>query len=162
MISLCNIIYKFISKIIVNCLKPLLSSIISLEQIGFVEIHYILDGIIISCETIYFFKKEKKARMLIKLDTSNAYDKLSWDYLLQVLWAFCFFEYWIKWIGSLKSTPLFFILYNGSPTSTFNTSRQIYQEDPLPSFLFILVAKCLGRSIKATMDQGKLKRIMPI
>ena len=45
-ISLCNVIYKIISKVIVNQLKPLLLGLISLEQSGFVEGRQILDGII--------------------------------------------------------------------------------------------------------------------
>ena len=45
-IALCNVIYKIISKVIANQLKPLLLGLISLEQSGFVEGRQILDGII--------------------------------------------------------------------------------------------------------------------
>ena len=36
-IALCNVIYKIISKVISNRLKPLLLMLISLEQCGFLE-----------------------------------------------------------------------------------------------------------------------------
>ena len=45
-IALCNVIYKIISKIIENRLKPLLPSLISQEQVGFVEGRKIMDNII--------------------------------------------------------------------------------------------------------------------
>jgi hypothetical protein len=55
-ISLCNVIYKIITKVIANRLKPILHSIISPEQGGFVEGRQILDGIIVAHETIHSLK----------------------------------------------------------------------------------------------------------
>ena len=46
-IALCNVIYKIISKVIANRLKPLLPSLIILEQYGFPEGRQILDGVIL-------------------------------------------------------------------------------------------------------------------
>ena len=46
-IALCNIIYKIISKVIANKLKPLLPVLISPEQSGFMEGRKILDGVIL-------------------------------------------------------------------------------------------------------------------
>ena len=77
LIALCNVIYKIISKIIANRLRPLLPLIISPEHVGFVEGRKILDGIILIHETIHTVKIEKILGMLMKLDLSNAYDKLN-------------------------------------------------------------------------------------
>ena len=76
-ISLCNVIYKIISKVIANCLKPLLHIIISPEQVGFVEGRKILDGIILVHETIHSLKATKTPGMILKLDLSKAYNKLN-------------------------------------------------------------------------------------
>ena len=56
-ISLCNVIYKIITKVMANHLKPILPLIISSEQAGFVEGRQILDGIILVHETIHSLKK---------------------------------------------------------------------------------------------------------
>ena len=61
----------------VNKLKPLLPSLISLEKTSFVKGKKILDGIITAQEAIHSLKSLKKKGMLIKLDLSKAYDRIS-------------------------------------------------------------------------------------
>ena len=49
-ISLCNVVYKAIAKIIVNRLKPVLKHCISINQSAFIPGRHIIDNIIISHE----------------------------------------------------------------------------------------------------------------
>ena len=58
-IYLCNVIYKIISKVIANHLKPLLPNIIIPEQLGFVEGRQILDGVILLHEVIHSLKSTR-------------------------------------------------------------------------------------------------------
>jgi hypothetical protein len=146
-ISLCNVIYKIITKVIANRLKPLLPLLISPEQMGYVEGRKILDGIILAHEVIHSLKTTKKPGMLLKLDLSKAFDRLSWEYIENILLAFGFSQDWVHWILSLLSSSFFFILVNGSPSPTFSPSRGIHQGDPLSPFLFILMAEGLGRML---------------
>jgi len=89
-IALCNVIYKIISKVVANKLKPLLHLLILPEQTGYVEGHQILDGIILSHEVIHSLKILKKPSMILKLDLSKAFDKLCWTYIKHILLAFGF------------------------------------------------------------------------
>ena len=77
LIALCNVIYKIISKVIANRLRPLLPFLIYPEQVGFVEGRQIMDGIILVHETIHLVKNGKFQGMLLKLDLSKDYDKLN-------------------------------------------------------------------------------------
>eukprot|EP00253_Pinus_taeda_P028088 PITA_28088 len=76
-IALCNVIYKIISKFIANILKTILPGIISEEQLGYVEGRKILDNILLAQEMIHSLHSRKEAGMLMQLDLSKAYDKVS-------------------------------------------------------------------------------------
>eukprot|EP00253_Pinus_taeda_P002560 PITA_02560 len=158
-IALCNVIYKVISKVAANRLKPLLPMLISPEQSGYVEGRQILDGIILSNEIIHSLKHSKQAGMLLKLDLSKAFDKLSWSYIHQMLIAFGFCSSWVRWIMSLITSSHLSILVNGFPSRPFKPSRGIRQGDPLSPFLFVIMAEGLGRHIKQALLSQRLKGI---
>ena len=78
-IGLCNVIYKIISKVIVNRLKPMLNSIISETQSAFITDKLITDNILIAFESLHHMKTSctgKKGFMAMKLDMSKAYDRV--------------------------------------------------------------------------------------
>jgi hypothetical protein len=89
-ISLCNVIYKLLTKIIATKLKPILPFVISPEQSGYVEGRQILDSVILAHEVIHSLRSTKTQGMLLKLDLSKAFDKLNWGYLQSTLLAFGF------------------------------------------------------------------------
>lgn len=150
-IALCNIIYKIISKVIASRLKPLLPLLISPEQSGYVEGRKIIYGIILTHEIIHSLKFHKMAGMLLKIDLSKAFDKLSWMYIQKTLTSFGFLPIWIRWVMSLISSTFFSILVNRIPLTPFQPTRGIRQGDPLSPFLFVLMAEGLGRIIKHTL-----------
>lgn len=76
-IALCNVVYKIISKVIVNRLKPLLPVLISEEKTGYVEGRDILNNIIQAHEMVHSLKNNTQAGIVIQLDLEKAYDKLS-------------------------------------------------------------------------------------
>eukprot|EP00253_Pinus_taeda_P012603 PITA_12603 len=78
--------------------------------------------------------------MIPKLDLSKAFDKLSWEYIHQMLLAFGFNATWTRWIMNLITSPCFSVLLNGSPSMPFRPSRVTTQKN---------IARILGFSIAA-------------
>lgn len=158
-ISLCNSIYKIITKVAANRLKVILEKLISCEQSGFTPGRNIVDGVIVAHEAIHTAMKGGQRRMILKLDIQKAYDRVDRSFLLDVLVRFGFGKSWIKWISSMIMQFSASVLVNGSPQGFFSTSRGIRQGDPISPFLFILMAEVLGRSIAHKRAQGLWKGV---
>ena len=78
-ISLCNVVYKLISKVLVNRMKNILPSIIDECQSAFVPKRMIFDNIIVAHETIHTMQSKRRRRtgfLAVKLDMSKAYDQI--------------------------------------------------------------------------------------
>ena len=89
-IVLCNVVYKIISKIIENRLKPLLPILVLEEKMRYVEGTQILNSIIQAHEVIHSLKSNRKPGIIKQLDLEKAYDKLSWAYIREFLKSYGF------------------------------------------------------------------------
>eukprot|EP00253_Pinus_taeda_P009353 PITA_09353 len=75
-IALCNVVYKIISKVVANRLKPLLPSLVSVEQAGYVEGRQILNNIIQAHKVVHSLTINQKVRWILALVTSSSFSIL--------------------------------------------------------------------------------------
>lgn len=82
-ISLCNVIYKAITKVLANRLQPLMCRLIGPTQGSFLPSRFISDNIVVVQEVIHSMKRKKgmKGWMCLKLDLEKTYDRLGWDFI---------------------------------------------------------------------------------
>lgn len=92
LISLCNSIYKILTKCIVNRVRPLMYKLISPLQTSFIPRRRVADNVFIVQEAVYKRRKKKgtKGFCATKLDLKKAFDKLEWSFIKEVLVHFKF------------------------------------------------------------------------
>lgn len=139
-ISLCNVAYKVVTKVLTMRLRNVLSNIIHPLQAAFVSKRSITDNCIINHELMFYLKskKGKTGFMAIKIDMAKAYDHVEWEILLHILRLHGFNKKFCNLIKECIATPYFSVLINGSPTGFFPSSRGLRQVDPISHVLFTI------------------------
>ena len=87
-ISLCNVGYKIISKVLCQRLKKFLPHLISETQSAFVSGRLISDNILIAQEMFHGLRTNNSCKekfMAIKTDMSKAYDRVEWPFVEAIL-----------------------------------------------------------------------------
>jgi len=120
-ISLCNVLYKLVSKVLANRLKKILPDIISPSQSAFVPGRMITDNVLLAYELTHHINNRRGAGGLaaIKLDMSKAYDRIEWPFLKKMMQKLGFQEKWIDLIMKCVTTVSYRIKVNGEYTDSF-------------------------------------------
>ncbi|XP_059310107.1 uncharacterized protein LOC132061280 [Lycium ferocissimum] len=85
-ISLSNFINKVISRVVYGRLDRLLPTMISFNQLGFVKGRNIIENVLLIQEIVTDIRmRGKPTNVVIKLDMTEAYDRVSWLYLYDTI-----------------------------------------------------------------------------
>lgn len=133
-ISLCNVLFKTITKAMVGRLKSIMPKLIGPAQSSFIPGRLSADNIVVVQEAVHSMKKKqgRKGWMLLKLDLEKAYDRLRWDFLEDTLRAAGLSENWAKRIMECVAGPSMCILWNGEKSEPFKPSEDCDKEIHCP------------------------------
>ncbi|KAL4386290.1 hypothetical protein GQ457_09G014670 [Hibiscus cannabinus] len=152
-ISLCTILYKLLTKLIVRRLKPLFPKLIASNQTNFISRRSIVDNIIVNQEVIHSMRtsKLKNGWMAIKVYLEKAFDRLHWKFISDTLIDAGFPPGIRSIIMNCVTSSRFQVQWNGKLSLVFHPQRGIRQGDPLSPYLFVLAMERLGHLINHTV-----------
>ncbi|XP_019155316.1 PREDICTED: uncharacterized protein LOC109152193 [Ipomoea nil] len=159
LISLCNLIYRIIAKVLATRLRVLLDSIIDPAQSAFIPGRSIVDNVLIAFESAHCLKRQPGDRGgfgALKIDMSKAYDRVEWGFLCQVLTKMGFSDKWVGIMRECVSSVRYTVLVEGKEWGPVVPERGLRQGDPLSPYLFILVAECLSVMLRVREEEGML------
>uniref|UniRef100_A0A1D1YFE7 Retrovirus-related Pol polyprotein LINE-1 n=1 Tax=Anthurium amnicola TaxID=1678845 RepID=A0A1D1YFE7_9ARAE len=157
-ISLCNFVYKVISKLLANRLKKVLDKIISPHQMAFIEGRKIQDSILLANDLVKNIHSKSRGNVsALKADLRKAFDSVHRPFIYFMMQKMGFPLEFIDRIRACLEVARYSILFNGSPMGFFDSSNGIRQGDPLSPYLFVLVMEGFSVMMRDLCDRRKIQ-----
>ena len=147
-ISLLNVDFKIISKVLTARLKVVLPSIISETQTCAIPGRSILNNAHFIRNLFDYSDQKNYGCGIISLDQMKAFDRISHIFLFNCLKVYGFHDSFIKWIRLLYTDIKSSCLVNGFISESFPVTRSVRQGCSLSPLLYVLCIEALAVSVK--------------
>lgn len=156
-LSLLNVDYKILAKVIAERMKPYLPHIISSDQTGYVANRYIGDNLRLISDVIFHTNLKNCPGLILLVDFEKAFDTIEWSFIQRALAGFNFGEIFRKWVKILYTDISSCVVNNGYSSSSFKIERGVRQGCPLSPFLFIIGVELLAINIRNNSEIKGIK-----
>ena len=153
-ISLLNVDYKIISKIITIRLGKVLPKIIGIDQTCSVKGRSIFDNLHLLRNVIDYIDQKNLSACFICLDQEKAFDRVSRSYMFDTLTAFGFNERFLRWIKLLYNDISSSVIINNHISDSFPIKRGVRQGCSLSMLLYVICFEPFAHKIR-TLDEIK-------
>ena len=160
-ICLSNCSVKIFSNAMTNRVSPIGHRLLAPCQSAFVRGRFILESVVTAHEAIHEVHKSKEPRIVLKLDYEKAYDRVNWDFLLEMLTSRGFGPKWIRWNLSILKQSSFCVKINDVLGPYFVGGKGLKQGDPSSPMLFNLVADVFSRMLMKAVNSNIISGIVP-
>jgi hypothetical protein len=122
-ISLINCSFKVFAKVLNNRLEVICNRPLAPNQTTFVKGRFILEIVVSDHEIIHRAIKKNEKGVILKLNYENAYDRVSWHFVEEMLVTRGFGSRWIAWVLSLVKGGSISIRMNDENNAYFKSRK---------------------------------------
>ena len=150
-ITLLNVDYKLVTKVLASRVKAILPRIIHTDQQGFVSNHF-LGNHVLDIQTLMHLLETSEIQAdtaILSLDIHKAFDSVDWTFLTMVLRSYGFPTYFLDWIDAMHQDVELRVLNNGHLSDPVFAKKGVAQGCSLSPYLFVLVIETLACYIRS-------------
>jgi hypothetical protein len=134
--------------------------LISVNQSAFIKGRYILESVVVAHEIVHSLHKSGDPGLILKLDYEKAYDRVSWNFLFDMLTSRGFSDNWVWWMKAIVKGGSVGVNLNGEESPYFKPGKGLRQGDPISPLLFNLVGDVLTKMWRKASRTGHIKGLL--